>query len=154
MVNRLLKIALCALVAMLVGMIASACAQAAGAPGIWADPESLWSYALAGGVFYVAVPLGALSVATLFGRTPSTAFSLLVSVGWLTIVFAWWAAKPFAYYGEFPWWGFQRHFLGMLPVSLSCGLAFAICARRVLSSNTSLKVAPFGRWTPQKRGAL
>lgn len=150
--TRLYKVIVCAFVAMLVGMVVSACAQAAGAPGNWTHPESLWSSALAGGVFYVAVPLAALSVAALFGRTPSTAFSLLVSVGWLTIIFAWWAAKSLIYYGEFPWWGIQRH-LGMLPVSLSFGLAFALCARRILSPNIAVKSAPFGRRMPQNRGA-
>ena len=144
-VTRFYKVTICAIVALLAGMVASACAQAAGAPGIWARPESMWTFALAGAVFYVAVPLITLSVAALFGRTPSTAFSLLVSVGWLTIIFAWWAEKPWGYYGEFPWWGFQRHYVGMLPVSLSLGLAFALCARRVLSPNIAVKNAPFGR---------
>ena len=152
--TRLYKVTICAFAATLVGMAASACVQAAGSPGVWAHPDSLWLFALAGAAFYVAVPLSALSVTALFGRTPSTAFSLLVSVGWLTIIFAWWAAKPWGYYGEFPWWGFQRNYLGMLPVPLSFGLTFALCARRVLSPNIAVKFAPFGRGTAQKRAAL
>ncbi len=138
MIIRLCKIVLCALIALAIGMIASAVVQAAGSPDIWSNPEWLWDTALGSAVFYLAVPLAVLALVAVFRPIPSTALSVLVAVGWLTIVFAWWVHKPWAYYGEFPWWGFKRHYLDMLPVPLSFGLAFALCARKLLGPNQPL----------------
>jgi len=134
MITRFYKTALCALAALVVGMVVTVVVQVVNSPGVWSHPDWLWSIAQAGAFFYLATPLGVLVLATLSGRTPSTALCIFVAVGWLSIIFAWWAYKPLAYYGEFPWWGVKRHFAGMLPVALSSGLTFAVCARKWLGT--------------------
>lgn len=135
MIVRVGNIAACCLVAAIVGMVVSAAVQAAAFPGVWSQPERLWDDALVAVVFYVAAPLAVLALVAMIGRTPSLAMSLLVAVGWITVIFARWAYKPWMFYGEFPWWGLHRHYLGMLPVSLSFGLAFAVCARKLLGAS-------------------
>src|SRR4249919_182565 len=142
MIERLWKVAFCAFVALAIGMAMAAAIHAAGSPGTWSHPEWLWATAQAGGLFYVAVPLAALALATFFGRPPSTGFCLFVALAWFTMIFVWWAKKPWVYYGDFPWQGFKRHYLGMLPLPLSFGLAFAVCTRNVLGPNNSFKPKP------------
>ena len=139
MLTRLSRIVICALVALIVGAAASAAVHAAGSPGIWSHPEWLWLTAQTGVFFYVAAPLAVLILVSLWRRTPSATLLVLVGIGWLTAIFAWWAYWPWIQSGEFPWWGFQRHYLGMLPVPLAFGLAFAICARRLLGPNYRLE---------------
>ena len=135
MIIRFSKISLCAFVALVVGMAVFAAVDAGGSPAKWSRPEWLWSAALGGALFYVAVPLAVLVLIATFRSIPSTALSVLVAVSWLTIIFASWAYKPWVYYGEFPWWGFKRHYIGLLPVPLSFGLAFALCTRKILNPN-------------------
>jgi len=65
------------------------------------------------------------------GKPPGLATATFIFVAWLALIFTWWAAKPIQVYGGFPWWGFKRHFLGMLPLPLAGALAFAICSRKL-----------------------
>lgn len=139
MVIRIGKISLCAFIALIAGMAVCAAVYAGGSPGKWSRPDWLWDAALVGALFYVAIPLAILMLAAIFGLAPSTALSMLLAIGWLTIIFAWRAYKPWVYYGEFPWWMVKRDFLGMLPIPLSFGLTFAICARNILRSNIALE---------------
>jgi hypothetical protein len=139
MIKRLGKVLVCFLVALAVGIAACFAADAARSPGVWSHPEWLWTTALTDALFYVAVPLAALTLLAIFRPTLSTLLAVLVAVGWLTIVFAWWAYKPWVYYGQFPWSGFRQHYLGLLPVPLSFGLAFGLCARTILGPNNRLE---------------
>lgn len=136
MTKRLAKVSLCALVAIIAGMVSCATVEAANSPGSWSHLEWLWNTALAGGLFYSVVPVSVLVLVAVLRPAPSAVGAILVPIVWLAVIFAWWARRPWLYYGEFPWSGFQRHFLGMLPVPLSIGFAFALCARSLSSSGT------------------
>jgi hypothetical protein len=139
MIKRLGKISLCVLVAFAVGVVSYVAVEVAHSPSIWSHPDYLWSMAAPGAVLYVAIPLAVLALLAIFRPTPSIVLSILVAVGWLTVIFAWWAYKPWVYYGEFPWFGFRLHYLGMLPVPISFGLAFALCGRTVFGPNNRLQ---------------
>ena len=135
MVKRLAKISLCVLVAFVTGVVTYVAVEVAHSPGIWSHPDYLWGIAQDGALLYVAVPVAILALVAIVRPIPSIVLALLVAVGWLTLIFAWWAYKPWVYHGDFPWFGFRLHYLGMLPVPLSFGLAFALCARVVLGPN-------------------
>jgi len=130
MIFRAGNVFICAFTALFVGVVVSATVEAMGNPNLLSHPGWLYEMTLASAVFYIAVPLVILSIVAISGRNVSTALSLLVAVGWLTVIFTWWAYKPWVVYGKFPWWGFKRHYLDMLPVSLSFGLAFTLCLRK------------------------
>jgi hypothetical protein len=135
MVKRLGNVSLCVLVTFVVSMVSCIAVDGARSPGIWAHPDWLWITALTDALFYVAVPLTVLALVAVFRPTLSTVLAVLVAVGWLTVICAWWAYKPWAYYGKFPWSGLRRHYLGLLPIPLSLGLSFGICARTFLGPN-------------------
>jgi hypothetical protein len=139
MVKRLANISLCVLIALVTGTVSYVAVEVAHSPGIWSHPDYLWSIAQVGALFYVAVPVAVLAVVAIVRPIPSIALSILVAVGWLTVIFAWWAYKPWVYHGEFPWFGFRLHYVGMLPVPLSIALAFALCARMLLGANNRLE---------------
>ena len=48
----------------------------------------------------------------------------------------------------------RSHGITILTTILRVKFAAILALPSLIGSNTSLKVAPFGRWTPQKRGAL
>jgi hypothetical protein len=135
MIKRLAKISICALVALVTGVVSYVAVEVAHSPGIGSHPDYLWSIAQAGALFYVAVPVAVLALIAIVRPIPSIVLAILVAVGWLTVIFAWWAYKPLVYHGAFPWFGFRLHYLGMLPVPLSFGLVFALCARALLGPN-------------------
>ena len=135
MIKRLAKISICVLVALVTGVVSYVAVEVAHSPGIWSHPDYLWSIAQVGALFYVAVPVAVLALVAIVRPIPSIVLAILVAVGWLTVIFAWWAYKPLVYHGAFPWFGFRLHYLGMLPVPLSFGLAFALCARVLLGPN-------------------
>lgn len=136
-VKRFWKVALSALVALAIGMIMSVVTYMANDPRIWSHPEWLWSIVQGRVLACVVVPVAVLSLVTFFARPPSTGFCIFVALAWLTLIFVLWAKKPWMYYGEFPWEGFRQHWLNMLPLPLSFGLAFAVCARNVLGADPS-----------------
>lgn len=97
------------------------------------SPESILSVGLIGALYYASIPLCLLGLIAL-RSIPGTLFSVALSVSWLALVFLLGARKPWMYYGDFPWWMFSRDFVQPLPVALSIGLAFAMCARRACAS--------------------
>jgi hypothetical protein len=135
MIKRLARISICVLVAFVTGVVVYVAVEVAHSPGIWSHHDYLWSIAQAGALFYVAVPVAVLALIAIVRPIPSIALAILVAVAWLTVIFAWWAYKPWAYHGDFPWFGFRLHYLGMLPVPISFALAFALCARVLLGPN-------------------
>ena len=135
MAKRLGKISLCVLITLVVSMISCIAVRGARSPGIWAHPHWLWSTAWTDSLFYVVVPLAALAIVAAFRPTLSTVLAVLIAIVWLTVICVWWAYKPWEYYGQFPWSGFRRHYLGLLPIPLSLGLSFGLCARAFLGPN-------------------
>jgi hypothetical protein len=119
------------MVSIAAGMAAMAAIQLATNPGTWNRLPLLWDTALDGGLFYALVPSLILAVIAMRGKPPGLSTAACIFVGWLTLIFAWWAAKPIRVYGGFPWWGFRLHFLEMLPLPLASALAFAICSRKL-----------------------
>lgn len=67
----------------------------------------------------------------------STGLYTAVAMGWLALTFGWWAHRAVSYDGAFPWWGFRRQFLFVLPAPLSCALAFALSLRRMRSAGNA-----------------
>ena len=55
---------------------------------------------------------------------------ILVPIAWLGVIFLAWAYKPWVSYGQFPWWGFYRHFIGVLAPFLVLGLSFLWLRKR------------------------
>jgi|SRR5882672_3324362 len=85
-----------------------------------------------GSLTYVLPPVLIMSCAALAAPARiSSGVTAVVGVAWLALVFAWWARGSMAHGGDFPWWGFERHFLSVLPVPCSCALAFALSFRRM-----------------------
>jgi hypothetical protein len=90
----------------------------------WAD------IVMIGFLAYGLVPAAVLALAAL-RRAPSATWALVVCVGWLGALFTLRAWHPIQYYGEFPWWMFERDFLRFLPVPLASALAASVAARAV-----------------------
>ena len=87
---------------------------------------------LSASVVYVVPPILFIScLALALPARISTGLCVVIMVSWLAVVFGWWAQKPWSYSGEFPWWGFQRHFLSVLPVPLATALGFALALRNI-----------------------
>jgi hypothetical protein len=135
--QRIVKIAICAIVSVIVGTVAFTVVDVEGSPGMLSHPHWLWGIAMGGALFYVVIPVIILVLISIFRGVPSVGLSIVVAICWLTVIFAWWVYKPLAHYGVFPWWGFRRHYLEMLPVPLSFGFAFGICARALSGPNNS-----------------
>src|SRR5258707_927827 len=87
---------------------------------------------LSASVVYVVPPILFIScLALALPARISTGLCVVIMVSWLAGVFGWWAQKPWSYSGEFPWWGFQRHFFSVLPVPLATALGFALALRNI-----------------------
>ena len=143
---QFLRVTICAFTALATGALGAVAVQLAGSPALWSHPDGLVDFGLTGAVIYAALPVGVLVGLALCGREPSTIVSVGISVCWLIVIFAWWAAKPIQAYGEFPWWGFERHFLATLPGPLAVGLAFSVVARRLgLLPGRSTGLPPISR---------
>ena len=130
--TRIIRICLCFAAAITAGMAAAAAIQLAQHPPIWHRMNLLWDNALGEGLFCALVPAMILALISLRGKVPSLPSTLLVYVAWLALLFAMWAKKPIVVYGIFPWTGFRRHFIGLLPIPLASALAFSICGRKLL----------------------
>src|SRR5688572_2193849 len=94
MTIRLSKISLSALLALFAGMAAIVAVDAVSSAGKWSRPGWPWDVALVETLLYVAPPLIVLVLVAMFRSIPSTNLSVIVALGWLTIVFAWWAYGP------------------------------------------------------------
>jgi len=129
---RIIRVCLCFAAAMVAGIAAAAAIQLAQHPAIWHRMNLLRDNAFGGGLFYALVPATILALVTLRGKVPSLPNTLLVCVVWLVLLFAMWAKKPIEVYGVFPWAGFRRHFIGLLPIPLASALAFSISCRKLL----------------------
>jgi hypothetical protein len=143
MVQRFLGISSCTVIAFAMAMAMSLVTYLAYWPPRWKrlDPELLTGFALLGGVYIAAIPLLALGLMSL-RRIPAV-LSVSVTSSWLLGTFLILAKKPWLYYGDFPWWMLLRDFVQPLPVSLAVGLAFAVCARKVLGRpDISRKLKP------------
>jgi hypothetical protein len=134
---RIIRICLCIAAAIIAGVAAAAAIQLAEYPGIWHRMNLLWDNAFGEGLFYALVPAMILALISLRGTAPSLPGTLLVCVAWLALLFAMWAKKPIEVYGVFPWTGFRRHFIGLLPIPLASALAFSICGRKLLNQPTT-----------------
>ena len=99
------------------------------APGLYTNPLYILSFAIGGTpiwiMLYLCIPVFVLALCTYIKtKQLSLLFCTLVPTSWLFIIFLWWASKPWRYYGVFPWNGFERQFLGLLPIALSTGWIF------------------------------
>src|SRR5579864_4212209 len=135
--KRLANTAICIFAAVVAGAVSDAAVEILRSPNILSRPEYLWEIVREDTFLYVALPVALLALGALFKPNRSFGLSILVPVGWLTVIFAWWVYKPLVHHGVFPWWGFRLHYLGMLPVSLSVGLVFALCTRMMVGRITS-----------------
>ena len=135
---RVFRLGICVAVTLFAGMAAIAAIQLAERPVLWGRLNVVLDNAVFGGLFYTLVPVIVLAGLTFWRKPPRLQTAALIAVIWLAMIFAWWAEKPIRAYGEFPWWGFKLHFLGMLPVPLSTALAFTVCSRKLLKSNLLL----------------
>jgi hypothetical protein len=137
--HRIVKSAICAMVSVMVAMVVYSLADVVGNPRMMSHPIWLWDFAVGVAALYVMLPVIVLVLVTMLRGVPSIGVSIGVAICWLTIIFAWWVYKPLAYDGVFPWSGFRRHYLEMLPVSISFGFAFGLCARTLIfpKSNSS-----------------
>ncbi|HUL93558.1 MAG TPA: hypothetical protein VLV56_14535 [Burkholderiales bacterium] len=85
-----------------------------------------------GSLTYVLAPVLIMSCAALAAPARiSTGITAAIGVAWLALIFAGWARGSMAHGGDFPWWGFERYFLSVLPVPFCCALAFALSFRRM-----------------------
>jgi hypothetical protein len=139
MIHRLGKVLLCFLVALAMGVVSSVLVDAARSPDSWANPYGFWNHVLIDAVVIVAAPLCVLALLATFRPTLSTSLAVLVAVGWLTIYFAWSAYESWTTYGHVYWSELWWHYLSLLPISLSFGLTFGICARTSLGPNNRLE---------------
>ena len=130
--HRIVKSAICAMVSVIVAMVVYTVADLVGNPRMMSHPIWLWDFAVGVAILYVVVPVIILVLVTIFRGVPSIGVSIGVAICWLTVIFAWWVYKPLAYHGVFPWSGFRRHYLEMLPVPISFGFAFGLCARMLI----------------------
>jgi hypothetical protein len=130
--QRIAKSAICAIVSVIVAMVVYTVADLVGNPRMMSHPIWLWDLAVGVAILYVVVPVIILVLLTIFRDVPSTGVSIGVAICWLTVIFALWVYKPLAYHGVFPWSGFRRHYLEMLPVPISFGFAFCLCARMLI----------------------
>lgn len=135
MIDRLLKLSLCAIVALTVGMATSAAEHLARHPGLWSKPDWIWNHAEGTAIFYLLAPLIVLGIVSLLGRAPSTGLSVLMAVAWLAIIFVKFEYKGWSHFGILPLSKFKLY-LGLLPAQMAFGLAFAICARRLLGNDS------------------
>ena len=98
-------------------------------PGLYTQPIATVKFALSGWpiiLFMYLLPPGLFIFALQIYKKSklSTFVYFLVPILWLSLIFLNWAHKPWSVYGNFPWAGFMRHFVGLLPPMLILGLSF------------------------------
>lgn len=129
MVQRLMSIVFCVVMALAAGMMAAAGINAADSPGAASHLAWLWDFALAAALVYMAAPLCVLAVLLGMGRPMSTGLCMGVALAWFACVFAVWAGMAWLAEGAFPAWGWRHYSVDMLPIPLAMGLVFAMAAR-------------------------
>lgn len=98
-------------------------------PGFWAGTYPIY-YDWTGhftifGAIYLAVPLLILVTSSVLRKGHlSLASTCGVPVVWSGLVFLLWAHKPWAYYGEFPWWMVTRDLVPACGAALTMGWAY------------------------------
>jgi hypothetical protein len=127
--NKVIRLSFAVLISLCVGSAVGFAITALSSPGLYTDPGFILSFAISTVplwvIFYLAPPILILTFIWHFRSGHlSLTLCLLVPTVWLFLIFLWWAYKPWWYYGAFPWHGFKRHFLSLLPVSLSAGWLF------------------------------
>jgi hypothetical protein len=131
--DRVVAIVLSGLIGWLGGVAALMLLAIANSPGWFlSHPLEAIEGGVGGSLTYVLAPVLIMSCAALAAPARiSTGITAVICVAWLALVFAWWARGSMVHGSEFPWWGFQRYFLSVLPVPFSCALAFALSFRRL-----------------------
>jgi hypothetical protein len=126
--NKVTRLSFAVLISICVGSAVGFVITALSSPGLYTDARFILRFALSTvpvwTIFYLVVPIFVLTIWYLRSGRLSLALSILAPTVWLFLTFLWWAYKPWRYYGAFPWHGFTRHFLSLLPVSLSAGWLF------------------------------
>ena len=131
MKDRVVAIALPGLIGWLGGVAALTLLAIANSPGWFlSHPLEAIEGGVGGSLIYVLPPVLIMSCTAFAAPVRiSTGTAAVIGVAWLALIFAWWARRPISDNGEFPWWGFQRYFVSLLPVPFSCALAFALSFR-------------------------
>ena len=137
--NKAIRLSLAVFASLCMGSAVGFVITVLSSPGLYTNPRFILGYALytvpVWAFLYLGLPMLVLALYA-FRRTGRLSLTLctLVPTLWLFLIFLWWAYKPWRYYGTFPWHGFTRHFLSLLPVVLSAGWLFW----RTLSPNPGL----------------
>lgn len=97
--------------------------------GLYTQPTTTVKFALDGWpiiLFMYLLPPGLFILALQIYKKSklSTFVYFLVPTLWLSLIFLNWAHKPWSVYGSFPWAGFMKNFVGLLPPMLILGLSF------------------------------
>ncbi len=127
--KNILKHAVVAMIAFLGGYFGLLLVYALNAPKLYSDPGFILSSAAAAAsrsvFFYSIIPVCLLVLLTASRRKPiSLGICISIPACWLFLIFILWAYKPWSYCGEFPWWGFRRHYISFLPPILMMGWLF------------------------------
>lgn len=120
-------------------------------PGFWTGIYPFYyeweTNAVMGGAIYLAAPILILvAMSVWWPHSLSLAICCVVPIIWVSFLFLMWAHKPWAYYGEFPWWMMRRDLIPSIGVALTSGWVYW----RVANS-TCLTLRSSG--TAQKRAA-
>jgi len=139
MKHRITAIVLSGLTGWAAGVAALSLLAIADSPGWYlSHPLEAIQRGVSGSLTYALPPvlLVACAALALPGRI-STGLYAAIAIGWLALIFGWWAHRAVSYDGAFPWWGFRRQFLFVLPAPLSCALGFAVSLRRMLGAGNA-----------------
>lgn len=133
MKHQITVIVLSGLIGWAAGVAALSLLAIADSPGWYlSHPLEAIQSGVSGSLTYALPPVLLIAcVALALPARLSTGLYTVVAMGWLALIFGWWAHRAVSYDGAFPWWGFRRQFLFVLPAPLSCALAFALALRRM-----------------------
>jgi hypothetical protein len=131
--DRVVAIVLSGLIGWLGGVAALTLLAIANSPGWFlSHPLEAIEGGVGGSWTYVLAPILIMSSSAWVAPARiSTGITAVIGVAWLALVFAWWARGSMVHGSDFPWWGFQRYFVSVLPVPFFCALAFGISFRRL-----------------------
>jgi hypothetical protein len=137
--HRIVVMVLSGLIAWVAGVAALSLLAIADSPGWYSShPLEALQSGVSGSLTYALPPILFIACTALaLPARISTGLYAAVAIGWLALIFGWWAHNAASYDGAFPWWGFRRQFLFVLPAPLSCALAFALSLRRMLATGNA-----------------
>jgi len=137
--HRIVVIVLSGLIGWIAGVAALSLLAVADSPGWYlSHPWEALQSGVSGSLTYALPPILFIACTALaLPARISTGLYAAVAIGWLALIFGWWAHNAVSYDGAFPWWGFRRQFLFVLPAPLSCALAFALSLRRMLAAGSA-----------------